>query len=135
MKIQGRVYFSKNIKGYSILSFMEFFLTILRKLFWGSCFKPPHPPGTSMVFFKSFRKVKNQNIWFQDNSIIEDPSVSKFIEFIPSQNKWKCSSCSRLFSTSFNVANHIKQKHRRGATADQESETTDQEESDDESHD
>jgi hypothetical protein len=67
--------------------------------------------------------------------IIEDPSVSKFIEFIPSQNKWKCSSCGRLFSTSFNVANHIQQKHRRGATATQESETSDQEESDDESHD
>ena len=48
---------------------------------------------------------------FQDGSLIDDATITKFIEFIPSQNKWKCLGCSKTFSTSFNVSNHIRLKH------------------------
>lgn len=44
---------------------------------------------------------------------MEDPSVSKLMEFLPSQNKWKCLACAKIFTSSFNVAHHIQLKHRR----------------------
>jgi hypothetical protein len=50
--------------------------------------------------------------------MIEDPTITKFIEFVPSQNKWKCLSCSKTFSTSYNVSNHIKQKHMQHGGGD-----------------
>lgn len=49
----------------------------------------------------------------QDAISVEEPAVAKFIEYVPAKNKWKCLSCGRLFSTSFNVSHHIKQKHTR----------------------
>lgn len=55
----------------------------------------------------------NYNFWLQEGTTVEDPTLSKFIEFVPSQNKWKCLS-GRHFTTSFNVSNHIKQKHLVG---------------------
>lgn len=64
----------------------------------------------------------------QDATTLTDPAISKLIEFVPTQNKWKCMHCGRLFSNSFNVSHHIEQKHPSGITV--ESDHSEAEESD-----
>lgn len=44
---------------------------------------------------------------------VESQELSKYKEFLPAQNKWKCLICNKIFTSEFNTNHHIQQKHQR----------------------